>query len=46
MTEAAAAATRPAVPRLGQLPARLLGMIAALVLLAFAVGLVIGLVLH
>jgi hypothetical protein len=32
--------------RLGELPPRLLGIIAALVLIAFAAGLVIGLIVH
>ena len=43
-TAAAAAATQ--APHLGELPPRLLATIAALVLVAFAAGLVIGLVLH
>ncbi len=41
-----ATAAAPAVPRLAQLPSQLLVMIAALVLVAFVAGLVLGLVLH
>ena len=48
VTEAAPVTEAPPVSEvgLGQLPARVQGMIAALVLLAFAIGLVIGLILH
>ncbi len=45
---ASAPIAAPATPpvRLGELPPRLLGIIAALVLIAFAAGLVIGLIVH
>ena len=43
---AESATAAPPMPRLAQLPPRLLAMIAALVLVAFAAGLVLGLVVH
>jgi hypothetical protein len=43
---ASGAASAMLEPRLGELPPRLLALIAGLVIVAFAVGLVIGLIVH